>query len=139
MTWLETLVFAGEDDRLERLRGAIAVARLAPPRIVRANLLEALEAVAADAPLDATLVVFHTAVIAYLSAAERAEFADRVSALPTVWISNEAPGVLAALPLPGDEPVTRAHFVIARDREPVAFCDPHGRWVQWLTGSRARR
>jgi hypothetical protein len=137
--WLETLVFAGEDDRLERLRGAIAIARLEPPRIVRANLLDALASVAAQAPADATLVVFHTAVTAYLSAAERQTFADRVSALRAVWISNEAPGVLADMPLPEDEPVARARFVIARDREPVAFCDPHGRWVQWLTESRARR
>jgi hypothetical protein len=137
--WLETLVFAGEDDRLERLRGAIAVARRDPPRLVRADLLEALESVAAQAPADATLVVFHTAVIAYLSAAQSQAFADRVSALRAVWISNEGPGVIADMPLPGDEPVARAHFVIARDREPVAFCDPHGRWLQWLTGSRARR
>lgn len=137
--WLETLVFAGEDDRLERLRGAIAIARRQPPRIVRANLLEALESVAVDAPTDATLVVFHTAVIAYLSAAEREQFADSVSALAAVWISNEAPGVLADLPLPDDEPVSRAHFVIARDRVPVAFCDPHGRWLQWLKASPAPR
>ena len=65
--WLETLVWPEHDDRRARLSSALDVARRDPPRIVRGDLLEALPTVAAEAPPDATLVVFHSAVLAYLA------------------------------------------------------------------------
>jgi hypothetical protein len=130
--WLEALVWPEEKDRLQRLRGAIAVARRERPKVIRANLLDALTALASEAPSDATLVVFHTAVLAYLSAPERERFARDVRALGAEWISNEAPGVAPTAVAPRAKPVADSHFVIARNGQSVAFCDPHGRWVQWL-------
>ena len=38
--WLEALVWPEEQDRLERLRGAIEVARRHRPRVIRGDLLE---------------------------------------------------------------------------------------------------
>jgi hypothetical protein len=101
--------------------------------------LDALPGLAAEAPPDATLVVFHTAVIAYLSPAERERFREQVGLLSAVWVSNEGPGVLPGLPVPTPAAVGRSQFVLARDGDPVAFCDPHGRWIQWLTDLPARR
>ena len=75
MAWLETLVWPDQPTALARLRAAIAVARADPPRIVAGDLLSSLPALAAEAPPDATLVVFHTAVLAYVADPEaRAEF-----------------------------------------------------------------
>jgi hypothetical protein len=134
--WLEALVWPEESDRLERLRLAIEIGRRERPLVVRGNLLDELGAVASEAPPDATLVVFHTAVLAYLSASERERFRSEVAAVGAEWIANEAPGVIAGLPAASTAPAARAHFVIARNgRDPVAFCDPHGRWVQWLESS----
>jgi hypothetical protein len=124
--WLEALVWPEERDRLERLRLAIAVARRDPPRVVRGDLLDRLADVAAAAPRDATLVVFHTAVLAYLGREDRERFRDHAGRLDAEWISNEAPGVVTPAAAGG-------HFVIARGGcEPVAHCDPHGRWLRWL-------
>src|SRR5580658_4347102 len=67
MTWLETLVWPDQPERLARLRAAIQVARTDPPRIVAGDLLTSLPSLAAEAPKDATLVVFHTAVLAYVA------------------------------------------------------------------------
>jgi hypothetical protein len=100
--------------------------------VVRANLLDALGIVASEAPPGATLVVFHTAVLSYMSADERDRFRADVSGLDAQWISNEGPGVVPSLDAPPLTPVADSHFVIARNGRPVAFCDPHGRWIQWL-------
>ncbi|MGA7262989.1 MAG: DUF2332 domain-containing protein, partial [Stellaceae bacterium] len=62
--WLELLVWPGQEDRANKLRAAINVARRDPPRVIRGNLLTDLERLIAMAPKGATLVVFHTAVLA---------------------------------------------------------------------------
>lgn len=131
--WLEMLVWPEEQDRLDHLRLAIEIAREERPRVIRGNLLERLRDVAAEAPRDATLVVFHTAVLAYLSAAERERFRDEVAAIPATWISNEGEAVVTGLDVPAVAPVAGSYFVIAAGgRRPIAFCDGHGRWLQWL-------
>jgi hypothetical protein len=134
--WLEALVWPEETDRLQCLR--LAIARRERPKVVRANLLDGLMTLASEAPADATLVVFHTAVLAYLSPAERRRFADEVKTLRAEWISNEGPDVVPYAPAPDAAPAADAHFIILRNSQPVAFCDPHGRWLQWLPGSTSR-
>jgi hypothetical protein len=130
VAWLEALVWPGEGERLELLRAALAVARADPPRVVRGDLCQDLPALAAEAPADATLVVFHTAALAYVDdAAERAAFADTVRALGAVWISNESPDLL--IEATGD-PWPQGRFMLARDGRPVAWTDPHGTAIDWL-------
>ena len=133
--WLEALVWPGQVDRERHLREALETARESPPEVIRADLTEALEDVAADAPADATLVVFHTAVLGYVSAAERADFARRVQALDAAWIASEAPGVLGEPTRPGAL-LERGHFVVTvggilSSEEPVARMGPHGDWIEW--------
>lgn len=131
--WLEALVWPEEHDRLARLRGAIEVARRHRPRVIRGDLLECLGDVAGEAPSDATLVVFHTAVLAYLSGEERERFRTMVGATRAEWISNEGSDVVPGVPLPAIAPVSPSHFVLASNgRRALAFCDGHGRWLQWL-------
>lgn len=134
--WLEMLVWPEEHDRLARLRAAIEIAREERPQVIQGNLLDRLQDVAAEAPRDATLVIFHTAVLAYLSAAERERFQDQVRSIRAEWISNEGADVVPGLPVPSIAPIARSHFVIgANGRRPIAFCDGHGRWLQWLAAS----
>jgi hypothetical protein len=94
VVWLETLVWPGRNERVERLRGANSIAQTEPPKVIRGDLLTDLEPLIAAAPRNATLVVFHTAALAYVrSPANRRRFAEVVRASRAVWISNEAPGV----------------------------------------------
>jgi hypothetical protein len=92
MAWLDALVWPEQQGRRLRLQQAIAVARSERLRCVRGDLLVDLESLMDEAPRDATLVVFHTAVLAYVSAREgRARFADAMRRSRAVWISNEVP------------------------------------------------
>jgi hypothetical protein len=131
--WLEALVWPGQDQRLANLRAALAVARKDPPRLKRGNLLHDLAELAAEAPRAATLVVFHTAVLAYVrDQAQRNTFARSVRELGAVWISNEAPGVFPDIAAQLPEPPPRGRFVLAVEGRPMAFSDPHGAVLQWI-------
>ncbi|WP_137846455.1 DUF2332 domain-containing protein [Microbacterium sp. 2FI] len=135
VAWLETLIWPGPDHdaRRARLRGAASLAAADPPRIVRGDLLERLEPLAADAPAEATLVVFHSAVLLYLDAAQRRRFADVIAALGTrtgrrvVWLSNETLGTLPEIDarVPADLD-THHRFVQTVDGVPVALANQHG-------------
>ncbi|TNC23353.1 DUF2332 domain-containing protein [Amycolatopsis alkalitolerans] len=133
--WLEALIWPGEEERIPRLRAALEIARRDPPPVHQGDLRADFLALAAQAPRDATLVVFHTAVLAYVrDPADRAAFADAVAESGAVWLSNEAPG---ATPPPGigpehDAVLSRDGAVLTRDRDPIAYTDPHGTWLDWL-------
>ena len=130
MRWLSCLVWPGEGSRERRLAAAIASARRDPPVVHRGDLLVDLPALAAQAPADATLVVYHSAVLAYVSPSDRARFAATVRESGAVWLSNEGPGVVPGLPVP---PFRGAPFVLGRDgKAPLALADGHGAWLQWL-------
>lgn len=76
MRWLESLVWPGpsEATRRERLRAAARVAAADPPHLVSGDLVRVLPELASQAPKEATLVVFHGAVLAYLDSAARDAF-----------------------------------------------------------------
>ncbi len=120
--WLELLVWPGQEHRLEVLRGALEVARADPPRVIEGDLTTDLPALAAEAPRDATLVIFHTAVLAYVPAEGRRAFRK---ALTGRWIACEVPRVLDLDPGPP------SLFALALDGRRVAWADPHGASLSW--------
>ncbi len=131
--WLSCLVWPGEGDREQRLAAAVAAARRDPPVVHRGDLLTDLPALAAQAPAEATLVVYHSAVLAYVTPAGRQRFAGIVRGLPAVWLSNEGPAVLPGIAVPA---YPGAPFVLARDgQRPLAFTDSHGTWLHWLSAA----
>ncbi|MCC2033481.1 DUF2332 domain-containing protein [Microbacterium allomyrinae] len=133
--WLATLVWPGpdHDSRVARLRAAAKVAASDPPDIVQGDLLETVTDVAATAPADATLVVFHSAVLLYLDAAGRARFAEIMAGLGSavgrdvVWLSNETLGTFSDVDAQVPAGLDTAHrFVQTRDKVPIALAGQHG-------------
>jgi hypothetical protein len=133
--WLESLVWPGESDRPEVLRSAVELLRAEPPPVVAGDLTQDLVGLAEDAPKDAALVVYHSAVLAYLDDAQRGRFRDQLAELrrnrTVVWISNEAPGVVVDVANPN----SRRPFVLAQDEVPLAFAAGHGQWLEWFDAS----
>ena len=131
--WLKTLVWPGEGDRLELLDRSLEVARAVRPEVRRGDLAADLEPLLAQAPPEATLVVFHTAVLNYVDEGGRSAFADVVRASRAVWIANEGPGVLpTAGARLGERPVRRDAFLLSVDERPAAWTDPHGKSIEWI-------
>jgi hypothetical protein len=131
--WLETFVCPGQEERVQRLHAAIAIAQSDPPTVVKGDLLTDLAPLIATAPRDATLVVFHTAVLAYVVPQERRNaFAETVRNSNAVWISNEAPGLFPDLARTAPRSPHRGHFLMAQDGLPVAWTSPHGQSMEWF-------
>ena len=130
--WLQMLIWPEHDQRRARLHAAAAIAAAEPVDLVKGDLVEVLPRLVQAAPAGSRVVVFHTAVLAYLQRDRRKLFVDLVSGMPNVtWLSNEGAGVL-----PGNagrlDAATDRRMVLARDGEPVARTDPHGQSYETL-------
>ena len=129
--WLECLIWPEQDARRERLRQAAEVVRAEPPLLATGDLVVDLPSLAGQAPSDATLVVFHTAVLGYVDPQGRHRFADAVRGLPGHWIANEHPTLLEGLVrAPSTQPEAEGPepFLTALDGIPVGWSGPHGQF-----------
>ncbi|MFC7849522.1 DUF2332 domain-containing protein [Arthrobacter sp. NPDC057388] len=141
VAWLEALIWPEQEFRRARLRRAVAVAREEPPLLVAGDLNEQLPALAARAPADAALVVFHSAVMGYLSAGGRARFRTTMQGLTHSrgchWLSNEGETVIiqedgSAVVPEMDAERLRGNFLLQHNGRPVAITGPHGQSLEWL-------
>ena len=114
LAWLEALIWPEHAHRRARLRAAAALAAAEPPLLVRGDLVDDLPALAAQAPAEATLVVFHTSVLYQVPPPRRDAFASSVRTLPGHWIANEEPDVLTYTRCP---------------RRPTGPCATCSRWT----------
>jgi hypothetical protein len=118
---LQCFVWAGQGERLERLRRAIAVLREDPPELVRGDIAEELPGVLQDFPT----IVFQTAVFGYVDEATVQSVRATLSEpRPLAFVSagGGRTGELAwgmRIFRPGDE------------REFVGHADFHGAWLDY--------
>jgi hypothetical protein len=133
VAWLEALVWPEQTERLARLRTAIAIAAANKPRLVEGDLRRDMARLAGEMPREASRVIFHTAVLPYVTSPdERAEFARSAASLCDVWISNEAPRVFPDIAARAGTPGPPGHFLLAVNGTPVAWTDPHGASIEWI-------
>jgi hypothetical protein len=141
--WLLACVWSDHPERRRRLEGAIELARARPPIVSAGDLVDDLPAVLAEVPGDAQLVVFHSAVLSYVSHDRREAFADILADVSTrrdvVWLSNEGPGVIREVTALAP-PMNELRFLLGRTRftngrrrdELLALAHPHGADLTWL-------
>jgi hypothetical protein len=137
VAWLQALIWPGMDERRARLSAAAAVAARESAEIMRGDLVEQLPGLVARMPRETTVVVFHTAVLAYLDDAAREQFVQTVGGLPVRWVSQEGVSVLPAVRerLPEQPAAEESRFLLALDGEPLAYTAPHGGRLDWLPGA----
>ncbi|CAB4734183.1 MAG: DUF2332 family protein [Actinobacteria bacterium] len=137
MAWLTTLVWPEHDDRRALLAQAIEIARRDPAALVRGDLLTELPGLVERASAHGRVVVFHSAVIAYLDEVDRRRFHELMSGLVAAgacrWVSNEGKRVLPEVTATGPEvPEERATFVLGLDGRALGWTHGHGRSLEWL-------
>jgi hypothetical protein len=127
--WLEALVWPEHGDRRRALRGAIALARRDPPRLISGDGLELLPGLLAAVPVDVAPCVVHTHTLNQFTADGRARFAAILDAhgrgrelyrLGAEWLGAPRPRLELTAWRGGDA----LHRLLAE-------CDPHGRWLAW--------
>ena len=137
VAWLETCVWPEQQDRRDRLRAAVEIARTDPPRIVRGDLLDLLPDQVAAAGEHGPVIVFHSAVALYLDRARRQELVERMLELVHAgacrWVSNEGQDVLPSVTATASRPPDdRLSFVLGVDGRAVALTHQHGAGLRWL-------
>ena len=119
---LECFVWAGQDERLERLRRAIDVVRDDPPQLVRGDIGDELPHVLEDWPT----IVFQTAVFGYV--------ADET--VQSVRSTLSEPGrplafVSAGGGRTGEQAWGMRIFRPGHEREFLGHADFHGAWLDF--------
>jgi hypothetical protein len=144
--WLLACLWPDNPPRFDRLRGALATARLTadPPAVYRGDIIDDLPGVVDGIDTDGPLVVFHTWVAAYLGPERQAQLVETVRDLsrtrPLHYLYAEVPAETPGLPTPpSPAPSSTSHLVtavvhIAPDGSaPVRLADMHhhGKWLRW--------
>ncbi len=133
MAWLEALIWPDQPERLSRFRAAADLVRRTSVRVRRGDLTTDLGTLIDEVPNGPTIVVFHSATLAYVpDPAARAAFATLLWERSAVWISNEAPFVFPDIAARAPRPGPAGAFLLAVNGRPVAWTDPHGAWIDWL-------
>jgi hypothetical protein len=137
--WLEALVWPEHEARRDRLREAAAIAAREPATMVRGDLQTEIPRLIDQAPAGAQVVVFHSAVLVYREAEQRAEFAALMASRPDVtWLSNEGRGVLPAVAAQVTAPAD-GRMILSVNGTAVALTGPHGQSYTALEQPRAHR
>lgn len=123
---LKSFVWAGQEERLARLDAAVEALRADPPRIVRADVADALPAVLAALPRGGLTLVFQTSVFEYLSERAREVVRESIDGAgrPLVFVASGRPR--------GERRVwgMRIHRP-GREREFAGHADYHGAWLDY--------
>ncbi|MBR7513002.1 hypothetical protein KC219_22865, partial [Mycobacterium tuberculosis] len=89
--------------------------------------LEGIEALAAAAPTEATLVITTPGVLVHIPRERRRALVARISALDARWVTIDPPGALDVWVTPVDTEDWPG-FVVAIDGQVRAAADPLGAW-----------
>ncbi|HZA21809.1 MAG TPA: DUF2332 domain-containing protein, partial [Dehalococcoidia bacterium] len=138
--WLRALVWPEHQDQANLLQNAIRLAQQDPPQLIDGNALALLPDILPTAPQDSALCVFHTHTVNQFSPQER----ELLSALVA---EHGAKRDLFLISMEGarfDPEESRAggHSLLKlasfrkgiKTEKRLAYCDPHGRWIEWLEG-----
>lgn len=141
--WLMACVWPDHTERRERLLAAMDVWMQHQPLVRVGDLVKDLPQTIGDAPQDATLVIFHSAVLPYVSPEQRQAFVETLvehsKNRDIVWISNEGRGLLPQFDSLG-RPIERIRFQLARtviragqmSARLLAIAHAHGTEMEWL-------
>ena len=133
--WLRCLVWPEHTERATRLEKALALAAADPPTVLRGRAPDDLPAAVArlrtQAP-GATVVVVHSATVAYLDPPQRASFAQTCRDLGVHRLGLEGAVPTADLGVPVPEQPSAGRFLVSLDDAVLAHAHPHGRDVTWL-------
>jgi hypothetical protein len=123
---LESFVWAGQEERLRRLRAAIEVVKDDPPEIVAGDVADVLPEVLASLPRDGLTLVFQTSLFEYISPDARARVRATLEA---------AAGTLVFVASGSPRTVPRAWGMRihrpGRGYEFVGHADYHGEWLDY--------
>lgn len=135
--WLRALVWPEERETMRRLDAALALAAADTPTLLRGDALDLLPGVLAGAAGKTALCVYHSHTLNQFSAEARRRFRDHLAGVGArrdlYWLSSEYRPTRDGEMRPT---LALVAFEDGRAQEQIlAYCDHHGRWLEWLAGA----
>jgi len=143
--WLRACVWAEHLERAVLLARAMEMAMTDPPRVIAADLLEALPTLAADSDPATVVCVMSSNVLPYLSQEQirtLVALLDEMAAERELhWLSSEGIDLrFSWIPSAAEPSVSPYAMAVHRSRfhrgtrsgEQLAYAGPHGDWLQWV-------
>lgn len=136
LAWQLALIFPEHVDRAIRITKAFEIAREVRPEIIVGNAVDLIDGVIADLPADGAVCVYHTQATYQIPKEGRAELSRKLAdcsrqrpiwRVAIEWLGGGSRG----------KDCGHSSLGIARYRDGaysyqhLAFCDPHGRWIEW--------
>jgi hypothetical protein len=123
---LESFVWPGQDERVERLHAAIEVVRAEPPRIVTGDIADVLPGLLEALPRDGLALVFQTGVFEYIAPDARARVRE-------ILERADRDLVFVASGRPRDEERAWGMRIYrpGRGHEFAGHADYHGTWLDY--------
>lgn len=132
--WLRCLVWPEHTERVQRLTRALALAAQDPPPVVRGcapgDVPGAVARLRTRAP-GATVVVVHSAAVAYLEGPDRVRTAEVCRELGVHRVGLEGHEVTASTGVPVPDGVRPGRFLLSLDDRVLGHAHPHGRDLVW--------
>lgn len=127
--WLRALVWPEQRERARRLEAALALAAAGRPDIVKGSALEHLPALVRALPPSGTPCISHAFTLNQFDPAARDAFEALLGTL-----GGDRPLIRVALEWgtgPAPELTLSRYDGRSAAVERLAFCDPHGAWIDW--------
>ncbi len=129
--WLRALIWPEQMDRARLLDSAIQLTRRDPPTLIAGDMVERLPEVFVNVPPDAVLCVYHSYTLNQCSK----EIREAVLELLTAYAAQHdlfrvSLEWYAGQEMPELELI--AYWGGSVQRELLARCESHGRWMEWL-------
>jgi len=135
LRWQLALIFPEHVDRARRIEGAFEIARAMRPEIIEGDAVAKIGEVIDALPSGGGVCVYHSQATYQIPHDKRKVLSDTLAAAGmkrTVWrVGFEWLDGVRALES-GDHALGLARYVGGeRSYQHLAFCDPHGRWIEW--------
>lgn len=128
--WLRALIWPEQTERAERLSRALAIVRADPPPIIADDAMARLPEVLANRPAGGIVCLYHSFALNQFPATARQAFEALL-----VRHADHRPFVRVGLEW-GDGAAPELCLCIYREgtvgARLLAYCDPHGAWIEWL-------
>jgi len=135
LRWQLALVFPEHVDRAARLSAAFAVAREMQPQIIEGDAVKLIAEVIASLPQDGAVCVYHSQTTYQMPQDKRTALSESLKEagrkrpiwrVGFEWLDG------ARTIESSDHALGLARYQNGqRSYQHLAFCDPHGRWIEW--------
>ena len=130
--WLKALVWPEHRKRAETLNSAIELAKQIPPTVIRNDVLTVLPKVLSKVPVDTAVCITHSHVVYQFPKELRERFfsvmndcgahRDIIEISYEWWPGRDKPELELSIFENG-----------AKQEQLLAYCSPHGEWLQWVS------